>query len=60
MDFRKRSSTFSLNFSVIDLSTSGETRGKVDPHGKAYAWVPVLWSFDNFGRLGLSPTCFIP
>ena len=42
--------TFSLDFSVIGPSTSGETRGKVDPHCKSYAWVPVLWSSDNSGR----------
>ena len=28
---REIGSTFSLNFSVIGLSNSGETRGKVDP-----------------------------
>ena len=49
-DFREKVSTFSLDFPVIDPSNSSETRGKVDPHGKGYMWVPVLWSFDNFGR----------
>ena len=29
-----RSSTLSLNLSVIGPSNSGETRSKVDPHGK--------------------------
>ena len=48
--FRERSSHFSLDFTVIGLSNSGKTRGKVDPHCKSYAWVPVLWSFDNSGR----------
>ena len=48
--FRERSSTFSLDFPAIGLSNLGETRGKVDLHCKSYAWVPVLWSFDNSGR----------
>ena len=47
--FRERSSHFSIDFPLIGLSNSGETRGKVDPHCKSYAWVPVLWSFDNSG-----------
>ena len=34
---RERESTFSLNFSMIGSSNSGETRGKVDPHCKSYA-----------------------
>ena len=49
-EFKKRGSNFSLDFLVIGLSNSGETRGKVDPHCKGYAWVPILWSFDNSGR----------
>ena len=47
---RERGSTFSLDFLVIGLSNPSETRGKVDPHCKSYAWVLVLWSFDNSGR----------
>ena len=39
--FRERVSTFSLDFPMIGPSNSDETRGKVDPHGKGYAWVPV-------------------
>ena len=39
---RERVSTFSLNFPVIGPTVSGETRGKVAPHCKSYAWVPVL------------------
>ena len=49
-EFRERDSTFSLNFPVIGPSNSDETRGKVDPRCKSYAWVPILWSFDNSGR----------
>ena len=48
--FRERSSHFSLDFSAIGPSNSGEKRGKVDPHCKKYVWVHVLWSFDNSGR----------
>ena len=29
---------------------SGETRSKVGLHCKGYAWVSVLWSFDNSER----------
>ena len=38
------------NFPAIGPSVSGEARSKVSPHGKGYAWVPVLWSFDNSER----------
>ena len=49
-EFRERGSTLSLDFPAIGLSNPGETRGKVDPHGKSYVWVLVWWSFDNSGR----------
>ena len=49
-EFRERGSTFSLDFSTIGPSNSGETRAKVDPHCKNYASVQVLRSFGNFGR----------
>ena len=39
---RERESTFSLDFSTIGSSNPGKARGKVDPHCKGYAWVPVL------------------
>ena len=47
---RKRDSTFSLDFPAIGASNPGETRGKVVPHCKSYAWVLVLWSFDKSER----------
>ena len=47
---RERVSNFSLNFPVIRLSNPSEPRGKVAPHCKSYAWVPVFWSFDNSER----------
>ena len=46
----KRKSTFSLNFPVIRPSNPDETKDKVGPYCKSYAWVPVLWSFNNSGR----------
>ena len=54
--FLERSPTFSLEFPAIGPSDPGEPRDKVAPHCKSYEWVPVLWSFDNYGRLGSSPT----
>ena len=57
--FRDRKSNFSLNFLAIEPSNSGETRSKVALRGKGYLWTPILWGFNNFGRLGSSPTWFI-
>ena len=48
--FRERDSRFSLKFLEIRPSNLGEPRDKVAFHGKSYAWIPVLWSFDNSGR----------
>ena len=54
-----RSFHFSLDFPAIGPTNAGEARSKVAPHGKDYAWVPVLARFDKLqkGR-GFSPTCF--
>ena len=49
-DFRERISIFSLEFSAIEQSVSGEARSKVAPHGKGYAWVPVLGTFDKLQK----------
>ena len=49
-DSRERSSTFSIDFSEIGPVNSDETRVKVAPHCKCYAWVSGLCSFDNSGR----------
>ena len=46
-------STLSLEFSAIRPSVSGEARSKVAPHGKGYAWVPVLGSFDKLRKVGV-------
>ena len=43
--FRERGSNFSLDFLAIEPSVSGEARRKVVPHGKGYAWAPVLGTF---------------
>ena len=48
--FRERSSTFSLKFSAIGPSASGEARSQVAPHSKDYTWVPVLGSFDKLQK----------
>ena len=48
--FRKRSSTFSLEFPVIGPASSDEARSKVAPHGKDYTWVPVSGSFDKLQK----------
>ena len=60
--FRERNSHFFLDFPTIGPSNPSETRGKVYPHCKSYAWVPVLWSFGNSGRYGSSSTWifFVP
>ena len=50
IDFRKRKSNFSLDFSAIRPSVSYEPRGKVALRYKGYAWAPILWSFYNSGR----------
>ena len=47
-----RSSHFSLSFPVNGPSSPGETRDKVGPHCKSYAWVPVLRSFDELREVG--------
>ena len=46
----ERGSNFSLNFLVIGSLVSDEARSKVAPHSNGYAWVSVLWSFDNSER----------
>ena len=53
-------STFSLDFLAIKPAASDETKGKVDPHGKGYAWVPVLWSFDKLQKVGVFSYLDIP
>ena len=58
-DFRERSSTFSLDFPVIGSANSGEARSKVAPHGKGYAWVPVLGEFRRTPKGRFSPIFII-
>ena len=41
-DSRERSSTFSLDFSAIDSTNSGEAKSKVGLRYKGYVRVPVL------------------
>ena len=58
--FRERVSNFSLDFPKIGPTVSGETRSKVDPHYKSYAWVPVLLSFDKLREVGVFSYLDIP
>ena len=51
--FIESGSNFSLNFSAIGQSVSGEARSKVAPHGKGYAWARVLGSFDKLRKVGV-------
>ena len=53
IEFTKRKSNFSLDFWAIGLSVSNEARSKVTPHGKGYAWAPVLGSFDKLQKVGV-------
>ena len=52
----ERNSTFSLDFPVSHPSNFGKTRGKVTPHCKSYAWVPILCCFDKLRNVGFSHT----
>ena len=56
IEFRERESTFSLRSITFGSSVLVGARGEVGLHCKGYAWVPVLWSFENSERLGFSPT----
>ena len=51
--FRERDSKFSLNFSAIGPLVSCEARSKIASHGKGYAWILVLWSFDKLWKVGV-------
>ena len=51
-------STFSLEFPMIGPSVLVGIREEVGLRCKGYAWVPVLWSFNNSRRKGFSPTWF--
>ena len=45
---------FSLKSRAIGPSEFVETRRKVTLRSEAYAWVPVLWSFDKLCEVGVS------
>ena len=49
----ERSSTFSLDFSVIGLSVFVGARDKVDPHSESHTWVPESGSFDKLQEVGV-------
>ena len=52
-EFRERGSTSSLDFPANGPTNSDETRGKIDPHYKSYAWVPEVWSFEKLREVGV-------
>ena len=51
-DFRERVSHFSLDFREIRPSEVFGARRKVVLRGEAYAWAPVLRSFDKLREVG--------
>ena len=38
---------------MIRPSNPDGPRDKVAPHGKSYAWIPVLWSFEKLREVGV-------
>ena len=50
---RERSSTFSLNFPMIEPSVSGEARDKVDPLNESFKLRPETGSFDKLQEVGV-------
>ena len=55
-DFRVRRCVLSLKSRAIRPSESFEARRKVVLRGEAYAWAPVLGSFDKLREVGFYPT----
>ena len=53
--FRERLPDFSLKYRAIRPSAVFETRRKVALRGAAYAWAPVLRSFDKLHEVRVSP-----
>ena len=54
----ERECDFSLRSRLIRQSDSLGARRKVALGSKAYAWAPVLRSFDKLREVGFYPTCF--
>ena len=52
--FRERSSSFSLEFPVIESLALIGARDKIDPHSESYVWVPESGSFDKLQKVGVS------
>ena len=51
--FRERASHFSLDLWLIRLSEFFEARRKVALRNEAYAWAPILRSFDKLREVGV-------
>ena len=52
--FRERRCPFSLDYQAIRPSEFFGARRKVVLRGEAYAWTPVLRSFDKLREVGVS------
>ena len=55
IDFRERTSSFSLKYRAIRPSAVFGTRRKAALRGEGFAWVPDLRSFDKLREVGVSP-----
>ena len=55
IDFRERTSSFSLKYRAIRPSVVFRTRRKAALRGEGFAWVPDLRSFDKLREVGVSP-----
>ena len=51
--FRERKCDLSLDFPAFRSSVRVGPRSKVAPHGKGYAWAPILGSFDKLRKVGV-------
>ena len=52
LDFLERESHFSLDYRAIGPSEFFGARRKAVLHGEAYAWAPILRSFDKLCDVG--------
>ena len=49
----ERSSTLSLEFSMIEPSAFVGARNQADPHSESYMWVPKSGSFEKIEDVGV-------
>ena len=55
MNFRERTSYFSLKYRAIQPLEVFEARRKAVLRGEGNTWAPISWSFDKLRELGVSP-----